>query len=246
MHALARSTEIGANALLFRSSDSLFAKNFLTRLVELGHEKVRENYDVQDMMLLWLEYLIPELFAICKTKDSFLELVKCTAPIMSRLSTIPSDEIPMALHRPMSGFVQQFEAPESEYGLLHSACWPGHLLMSGSGLKTRAPMPIHHGHQCAIDTTMLGSCRWLTHEEQLDAAKRCCLNQATVCADGSCTSDWSPGIIPQDRLASDMSQPEVSDPNVGNCSAPYLLLDDNTRGGWNTSEHLEYYEPSIA
>ena len=252
VHALARGTEIGANALLFRANSSDFSKTFIQRLISLGHRSphpgAQSNYDVRDIMLVVLEFVYPELAESCRGIDDFFHFAKCFTPAIERLSLIPSITVPMKIHLPMSGFVQQYESPASNFGLLFGACWPGHLLMSGNGVKAKAPLPRDHGHTCAIDATMNGECRWMTHEEQKYAATECCLHHASVCAEHpkACLHEayakYVPCAVGWPVLWAGGG--EVVDPILSKCREPYIAL--KVKGiAWNSSEYLETFTPRV-
>ena len=94
VQVLARGTEIGANALLFRAKDSTFSRQFLTRLVALGHRSPRpsahSNYDVHDVMMVILELVHPELAELCRKFEEFFEFAKCFSPAIQRIPLLPS------------------------------------------------------------------------------------------------------------------------------------------------------------
>lgn len=259
VQVLARGTEIGANALLFRARNSTFSEAFMRRLIALGYRiprpSSRTNYDVHDVMMVVLELMHPELATICESIDDFFEFAKCFTPVIERIPQIPSVAVPMKIHLPMSGFVQQFEAPSSEYGLLFGACWPGHVLLSGNGVKERAPYPRDYGHACARDSTMDGPCTWLSHDEQVNAASKCCLLEAIICDQktSTCVSNISAsdGHTIRDNLTCRVGWPvlwagggEILDAAVPQCTAPYITL---KRPGihWDSSTYFQSFKARV-
>jgi len=257
IHLLARGTEIGANAVLFRASNSKFTEAFFRRVIDLGYRKPRPqrntNYDVRDFMLVVLELLHPELARLCAKIDEFFEFARCFTPAIERLPSLPRNGLPIIVHAPMSGFVQQFESPEAEYGLLFGACWPGHVLISGNGVKGRGPSPRGTGVACARDESMSGECRWLTREEQIDAASKCCLIQASVCASDNNTPC---GNLNNRTLARytpcEFGWPvlwaaggEVKEPRTPECGAPYIKL-RHLGVPWDNEANLKYYSQRLA
>ena len=257
IQVLARGTEIGANALLFRANNSAFSRQFMSRLVALGHRSPRpsanSNYDVRDIMMVTLELIYPELAELCAKFEEFFEFAKCFSPAIERIPLFPSVRIPLKIHLPMSGFVQQFESPQSEYGLLHGACWPGHLLMSGNGVKEHAPYPRDNGRECARDETMDRDCRWLSYDEQLDAANKCCLTEAYVCRDHHSACErvhLKDGMC--DRSTCKVGWPilwaaggEVADPALPLCLEPYIAM--KRRGmEWNSSAYVGKFSGQLS
>ena len=260
VQALARGTEIGANALLFRARNSDFAEAFMRRLISLGHRIPRPsahtNYDVRDIMMVVLELIHPELAQLCEPIDDFFEFARCFTPAIERIPQLPSSAVPMKIHLPMSGFVQQFEAPASEYGILVGACWPGHVLLSGNGVKEHAPYPIDHGHACARDSTMNVPCVWLSHDDQLKAASECCLLQASVCDQRTHSCAYVESISDAHAISGNLSCKvgwpvlwagggEVIDRSVPQCGPPYIAL--KRQGiGWDNSAYLQTYSARLA
>ena len=260
VHLLARGTEIGANALLFRAKNSSFSETFMRRLISLGYRIPRPraftNFDVRDVMMVVLELIHPELATLCQTIEDFFEFARCFTPAIERIPLLPNAAVPIKIHLPMSGFVQQFEAPASEYGLLFGTCWPGHVLLSGNGVKGRAPYPRSNSHSCARDGTMNTPCAWLSRAEQLNAAHACCLLQASVCDDHghSCARvEGSSGMhTMSDKLSCKVGWPvlwagggEVVDPSVPRCGAPYIAL--KQRGiEWNNAAYFETFSAQLA
>ena len=201
-------------------------------------------------MMVVLEHIHPELAALCQKVEDFFEFSKCFTPAIERIPELPSKSVRMKIHLPMSGFVQQFEAPSTEYGLLFSACWPGHVLLSGNGVKGHAPYPRAAGIDCARDSTMIGPCVWLSREAQVTAASSCCLLQAAVCNDRTmtCTSgEVSNHGHLNDTLSCRVGWPvlwagggEVVDPSVPLCGAPFVLL--KQRGiEWDNQAYLKMF-----
>ena len=246
IHMLARGVELGANALLFRASESRFTERFMRRFIDLGHRKPRPtpstNYDVRDIMLTVLEYAYPDLAELCCVIDDFHEFSKCFTPFMEHMHSLPTEDVPVAIHGPMSGFVQQFESPSNDYGLLFGACWPGHVLLSGNGVKGDGPVPLDAGHACARDKNMRTQCHWLTLEEQREAARKCCLTQASVCLDDP------DGCMRHDHLICRTGWPtlwagggEVKERHLPSCDAPFIKL---IRPGidWDTMTYLNEYK----
>ena len=260
VHALARGTEIGANALLFRARNSDFAKAFMQRLISLGYRIPRPsahtNYDVRDIMMVVLELIYPKLARLCEPIDEFFEFARCFTPAIERIPRLPSPAVPMKIHLPMSGFVQQFEAPTSEYGVLVGACWPGHVLLSGNGVKEHAPYPNDHGHACARDSTMNAPCVWLSHDDQLKAASECCLLQASICDQRTHSCAYVKSINDTHAMGGNLSCEvgwpvlwagggEVIDRSVPRCGPPYIAL--KRQGiGWDNSAYLQTYSARLA